>query len=192
MINDIVTVELDDRLRVVVLKVGDYSPAAGAFLLPKGFGIAEVREALLASGQVRAEGDSIRLVEFIGAELLAELISSMLSRFDSPGIPGDELLEVRSILQDFQSGFDSTVEIPLMAIAWLDVTVREDLADEVRGANEVWSKPKFTVETTYHRQRRMTELLKRYSKEPVSRPRIMTPSATSLSRVAEGQQRTVG
>lgn len=180
MINDIVTVELDDRLRVVVLKVGDSTPDTGAFLMREGFEISDVRAALLASGLVRAEGESFRLAEFIGAERLADLVSSMLSRFDSPEVPGEALLEVHSMLQVFLSGSDSTVEIPLMATAWLDVIVREDLADEARSANEVWSKSKLIIEPKFHRDRRMKELVKRFTPR-LARPRIITPSATEMT-----------
>jgi hypothetical protein len=180
MINDILSIEYDPEIRMAFLKIGDVRPDRAAFSLPDGFGPDEVRELLLATGLVRADGEFYRLVQFIRAEHLSEILSEMLAQFDSPGVPCEELLEVQAAVEDYQSGIGSSSDIPLIALAWLDVMVRQDIAEEARSSDEIWSKTKFVVETKAHRDRRMKELLKRYSQQPSLPLRRMTPSCTTL------------
>jgi hypothetical protein len=124
MINDILSIEYDAELRMAFLKIGDLRPDTAAFSLADGFGPNDVREALLATGSVRPDGDFYRLIQFIRAEHLSEILSEMLAQFDAPSVPREELLEVQAAVEDYQSGIGSSCGIPLMALAWLDVMVR--------------------------------------------------------------------
>jgi hypothetical protein len=117
LINDILSIEYDAELRMAFLKIGDLRPDTGALSLPDGFGPDEVHEALLATGRLRTDGESYRLVEFTRAEHLSEILSEMLAQFDAPGVPREELLDVQAAVEDYQSGIGSSCEIPLMALA---------------------------------------------------------------------------
>lgn len=189
MINDELTIEFDARLHLARLRIGGNRPDVAAVVLPHGFELEDIREALLASNYVRESGETFRLAEHVGAEYLSEMVSAMLAQFDSPGVPGDSLLQLQTIVDDYQSGTGSSVDVPWMAIAWLDFVVRQDIAEESRDSDEIWSKPKFVVDTKSHKERRLAQLVKRFS--PASAPlRRMTPSSTKLPAEHSSQSAT--
>src|SRR5688572_18321195 len=104
MINDELTIEFDARLRLARLRIGGNRSDVAAVVLPHGFELHDIREALLATNYVREAGDVFRLAEHVRAEHLSEMVSAMLAQFDSPGVPGDALLQLQIIVDDYQSG----------------------------------------------------------------------------------------
>lgn len=189
MINDELTIEFDARLHLARLRIGGHRSDMATVIPPHGFELEDIRAALLATNYVRESGGTFRLAEHISAEHLSEMVSAMLGQFDAPGVPGNALLQLQAIVDDYKSGTGSNVEIPWMAIAWLDFVVRQDIAEESRDSDEIWSKPKFVVDSKGHKERRLAQLVKRFS--PATAPlRRMTPSSTQLPTEHSAQSAT--
>jgi hypothetical protein len=180
MINDELLIDFEESTQLARLANGSNKADKGLIIVPSGFTLTDLHEALLATGYVRDIGNSLRLGDLISADQLADMVSGMLGLFAAPGVPTNGLLEVQTAVEDFQSGVESNASIPLMAIAWLDYIVRQDIADESRNSAEIWSKNKYVVETKAHKDLRIKQLVARYSRSTSAGIRRMTPSAISL------------
>ncbi len=105
--------------------------------LRAGFELQHVREALLATGLVQ-RGDRLLLISDDPDLQLGALVEQIFSYFELPERP-------RVTVQQVQAAVHVLVEpraadpIPLWAYAWLDISVREELADSARAASRIWS-----------------------------------------------------
>jgi len=163
MLADKLTLMYDAPFRLAVLQLASVPPQQGSLLLREGFSIEFLREALLATGWVRSDGDQFRLTSHVRTEFLCDVLSDMLNLFDAPDQPSRELRDVAAAVANYQIELGSAIDVPLLALAWLDAMVREDIADEARSALRTWSKESIPVECQAHRERRMKELLQRYA-----------------------------
>ena len=187
MLDDKLTLIYDESFRLAVFQLAAVPQQQGSLLLREGFSVEFLREAILATGWVRPEGDNFRLTSQVRIEFLCDVVADMLQLFDKPDEPGRELREIEVAVAAYQVSVGSTVNIPVLALAWLDAIVREDLADEARSAVRVWSEENIAVECEAHRQRRMKELVQRYAAAENVELRLAPSSAT---RMREGQAKS--
>jgi hypothetical protein len=104
------------------------------------------------------------MVSDIRCEPLRIVVEEMMYRyFTASGVPTLELLTVRSALADYAPEHSGIDDIPLLACAWLDVMVRDDIADAARSVKTVWSNRTITIDGESHCERRAKELLARFS-----------------------------
>jgi hypothetical protein len=180
MRGDPLKLEQDPDEPVVWLVAG--SPACGGqdrgqVQLRDGFEVQQVRAALLATDSVDEQQGTLRLTEPTSCAALAELAERMLDYFETPTQPRPRLQEVQSAVEQQTSRPGDAM--PLMALAWLDIIVREDLADVARGAAGIWTDRQLLIETEPHCHRRLEEVRQRYARRAALR---MAPSARARHR----------
>ncbi len=178
MLDDKLTLIYDEPYRLAVLQLASAPAQQGSLLLREGFPLEFLREAILATGWVRADGQQFRLTSQVRVEFLCDVLADMLQLFDTPDQPSRELREVAAAVAEYQVEVGAAIAIPTLAFAWLDAIVREDLADEARSAVRVWSVENIAVECEAHRQRRMKELLQRYAAAEQIATRLAPSAAT--------------
>jgi hypothetical protein len=159
--------------------------------LREGFGIDDVCQAVLATGWVRQlEGGELRLTSDIRCETLRDMVEAVFGYFIEPGVPGIQLREIQSAVSEYDSVFALRRVIPLYAFAWLDVILREDLADEARSANRIWVKSNLALDLARLRDRRVAELVARYS--PQGSAGAIGPLAPSQPTRQPTESRAIG
>jgi hypothetical protein len=144
-----------------------------AFHLPAGFSAGDVRAALLATGWVEERGGELVLVNWLRCEAIGAFVEEMLSYFAGAEEPREELLRVRRAVME-EASPEVIAAIPLWAFAWLDLLVRDDLADAARSVHDVWSQPALSLDVDAIRRERLREMLARY---PVPATNQLAPSA---------------
>ena len=146
--------------------------------LRDGFGIGDVRAAALATGWVRQDGDELHFTNACNSGVfggsLSNLIADMFSYFNAANDPTDELHEVQSAVAEYEGVKESRLDIPPYAYAWLDIMLREVIADQARGSKDIWAKSEGAIELDRAREHWVAALLARYAQ----------PSAGTVSRMA--------
>jgi hypothetical protein len=155
------------------------------FELPPAFSREDVRIALLATGQVSERDAELVLAADGNCRSLSRLMGEMFSYFDSSEQPSAQLREVQAAVSEYGLTPATCPAMPLWALAWLDLVVREDLADDARSREGIWSDPDFVVHVEPHCRRRVDELLRRYNQPVVEVPigRMASSSRTRVSSV---------
>lgn len=150
-------------------------------LLPsEGFQLNQLREALQATDWVAAAGDQLLLHSDRQLAALGQVVGAMFDYYVSPGQPSQRLLRVRDQVNAGQAVRDSGLQFPLFAYAWLDLMVRDDLADEARSAGDVWNCDHVQIDVRRVRDRRVEQLVQRYSAAQTS-PGRLAPSGRRRS-----------
>ncbi|HEV3024135.1 MAG TPA: hypothetical protein VGX76_16780 [Pirellulales bacterium] len=147
--------------------------------LRPGFTVEHVLAAVDATPWVVERHGERRIQGNIGCDRLARAVAQMLSYFDRPDEPSDELLNIRGhVASRFPDTGEDDAEIPLWAYAWLDLVLREDLADVARSAGTLWNLDLLTIDVARLRDERIRELLRRWSAAADGpAEQRMTPSA---------------
>lgn len=180
MLDDKLTLIYDEPFRLAVLQLAAAPPQQGSLLLREGFSVEFLRAALLATGWVRSEGDQFRLTAQVRIEFLCDVLTDMIGLFETAEEPSRELREIEAAVAAYQEQVGSAIAISPLALAWLDVIVREDLADEARSAVRIWDAENIAVECEAHRQRRIKELLQRYAVAETVEVRMAPSAATRI------------
>ncbi len=132
-----------------------------AIWLRDEFTLAHIQAAILATGWASQNDGEYRLSSDIRCEQLCAVVEGMLDLFDAPDIPSRQLQDVQTALQqDVIPPADTNIS--LYALAWLDVMVREDLADAARSETAIWHKSAISIDVEAHCHRRITELMSRF------------------------------
>lgn len=181
MLDDKLTITYDEQFQLATLRLESTPPQQCSLLVREGFSLGNLHDALLATGWARIEEQHYRLDCHVRVDFLADVLSNMLNLFDAPEQPTGELLAVRAAVAEHQRELGSDIAIPDLALAWLDVIVREDIADEARSSEQIWSQANLSVECLSHRQRRIKELLVRYSQPASVELRLAPSTATRLA-----------
>lgn len=146
--------------------------------LRESFNLDDVRGAVLATGWVSQDGDELRFTKAFDNRpfdrTLSDLVEDMFSYFNSPDDLTDELLEVQLAVTEYEGMGEPRLDIPPYAYAWLDIMLREDIADEARSSKNIWAKSEVTIELDRSRAHWIEELLSRYSR----------PASRAISRMA--------
>jgi hypothetical protein len=183
MLDDKLTITYDEQFQLATLRLESTPPQQCSLLLREGFSLANLHEALIATGWARFEEQHYRLDCHVRIDFLADVLSNMLNLFDAPEQASRELLAVRAAVTAQQGDLGSDIAIPDLALAWLDVIVREDIADEARSSEQIWSQSNLSVECLSHRERRIKELLVRYA-QPTGVELRLAPSTATRSAAA--------
>ena len=133
-----------------------------AIWLREQFALEHVQAAILATGRVTQHDGEYRLASDIRCEQLCATVESMLDLFDAPDVPSRQLQIVQTALAEQDLIPSAYGDISLYALAWLDVMVREDLADTARSAADIWTKSEVSIDVEAQCQRRVAELLSRF------------------------------
>jgi hypothetical protein len=158
--HDPIAIELDEDERWVVFRRtrreqrGEF--ARDLIQLPPGFTLPDVLEAALATGLVTRKNSSLFLDARTGCNALAGYIDAMLGYFKAPGKPSPRLSRLAEQIRD---GFEVDDSLPLWGFAWLDLIVREDIADAARENVDPWSADRLELEYATLRDRRVAEVL---------------------------------
>jgi hypothetical protein len=157
--HDPIAIELDEDERWVVFRRtrreqrGDF--ARDLMQLPPGFTLPDVLEAALATGLVVAKNSSLFLDAKTGCNDLARYIDAMLGYFQAPEIPAPRLARVvKQIRRQFEVD-----QLPLWSYAWLDLVVREEIAEAARENVDPWGADRLELEFAALRDRRVGEVL---------------------------------
>lgn len=185
MLDDKLMITYDGQFQLATLRLESSPPQQSSLLLREGFSLANLHEALIATGWARVEERHYRLDCHVRVDFLADVLSNMLNLFDAPESPSRELLAVRTAVAEHQHELGSDIAIPDLALAWLDVIVREDIADEARCSEQIWSQANLSIECLSHRQRRIKELLVRYSQSAGVEMRLAPSTATRSAADAD-------
>jgi hypothetical protein len=158
--HDPIAIELDEDERWVVFRRtareqrGEF--ARDLMQLPPGFTLPDVLEASLATGLVIAKNSGLLLDSKTGCNDLAKSIDAILGCFKAPGKPTPRLARV---VKQIRAGFDVEDSLPLWSYAWLDLVVREDIADAARESVDPWGSDRLELELASLRDRRVAEAL---------------------------------
>ncbi len=129
--------------------------------LHRGYSLADVRSALLATPWVTEAGEELCLDSGISCRALGDFVTEMFAYFDGPHQPGRQLLQVKQAVEQSYLDQESQTAISLWAYAWLDLAVRDDLADDARSLENVWASADVVIHAQTHCRRRVEELLHR-------------------------------
>jgi len=128
-----------------------------------GFSREEIIEAACSSGWVVCEDEVLEVDDEVGCEELANLIERIFDEYyEGPGNPNEWLLRIRDEIDNYLGEHD--LEMPLVAYAWLDLFVREDVADEAR-RTDPWLGDSLSVTLNNKRNRRVEQFAQRYQRE---------------------------
>lgn len=180
MIGDKLTFDYDSDEHTVWLIVTSASGVQQKelILLRDGFGVDDVSEAVMATGWIGQVGDEMQLVQDISCASLRDVVDAMLGYFVQSGVPGIELKEIQSAVSEYDSVHELRGVLSPYAFAWLDIMVRDDLADVARSATRIWSKSKIVIDVARHCDRRVAELVAHYSS--AASPSKIGPLAASM------------
>jgi hypothetical protein len=146
-----------------------------------------VREAILTTGLVGEQQGELVVKDDLSLSVLLNIVGKMLDYFHAAGEPTDELVEVQRVVDRLY--LEEGITLPWLAHAWLDVMVRESLANDVRDAADIWTSPKIKVDAERHCERFVQEALARFGNTTAaSRPR-MSPRANQRG---DREQRETG
>jgi hypothetical protein len=156
--HDPIAIELDDEGKWIVFRRtqreqrGDF--ARGLLELPPRFTLADVYEAALATGLVISRNRELFCSATTGCNALARYTDEMLGYFDRPGRPGTRL---KRILRQLDDHFELEEALEPVRVAWLDVILREDIADAARSEVDPWGTDRLVIELERLRDRRIRE-----------------------------------
>jgi hypothetical protein len=160
----------------VELRTTSGAQATGQYALElrRGFSILDVRAAVLATGWVEEKSDELHLVTWISCLALGDFVQEMFSYFNRADEPREELLRVVEAVEALAPASAPLELIPIWAYAWLDLIVREDLADDARSIADVWPQQTIKLTSEQHCRERAAELIARYT--PSDLRRTLAPS----------------
>ena len=189
MPHDKLIVESCEPLWAVLRVIRDGETADQSWLpLTSDFTVDDVAEALLATGWVQRGADHQLVSAGKSCRALGDVVTELFTYFVRRNEPRAALLRVQEAVAEYESVRELAPRIPLWAYAWLDLVVREDLADEARSAQSVWEQRPLTLRTQEHCDRRVQELVARYA-ETAAKTGRMTPSRRSRSTSVDAANR---
>ncbi len=149
----------------IVLSTSDVSglgPHRALISNNRGFSLEEIQQAACSTEWVVQRDGVVKIDSLTNCTRLAETLERMLEDyFYGSRRPTAELLAIRDEVEAYLSDADQEMSIPLFGYAWLDLSIREHLADAARSADP-WSNDSVEIDVKAYRERRITDLLERY------------------------------
>lgn len=180
-------IDFDDQDGWVTIRRAD-DARGHEFLMPRGFRLADIVRAAMATGWVRdREGGFALDVTKARCQELATIVEEILDYFEGPGQPSARLLKIKSDVDELLDSDVDASAISLEAYAWLDVLLRRDIADEARTVEDLWNREIVEIGIDVIRQRTMQNLAVRMKSQHLSRHK-MAPSHRTR-RDSTGNQR---
>ena len=127
------------------------------------FAPGDLEDVALATGWVQRERDQLRLRSDVSPAQLAEVVEEILTYFDAPDVPCSNVLSVKEAVGEYSIVQESSIEIPLFAYAWVDVCVRDEIADLARNEVDVWAAEQPSVDCESICEKWVENLIDRYS-----------------------------
>lgn len=191
MLSDQLTIGYDDSDGWVTFdKKSPYGNVdTDCFQLRNRFTIDHVHQAVLATGWVERRSEGYAADSNVRCKDLRETVEEMFFYFDGPERPSSRLLQIKEAVGKYSIVQDANLDIPLWAYAWLDLMVRDDIADQARCVEDIWSNRQLVVNLESHCDRHVRELVVRYS-QPVAESSVgdgrMAPSTRERGRTDLG------
>jgi hypothetical protein len=153
--------------------------------LRETFDVQDVRDAILATPWVSCDDADDALVLLPGArcETIRDVVQQMLGYFDAPGVPSPQLIDIKSAVQRFHGETAPEQNLSWYAYAWLDVMVRDDIADQARSAEGIWTLGETVVDVLPHFRRRIEQLFS-WSSQPVTHMSAVRMAGSVSTRAA--------
>ncbi|MHC4404912.1 MAG: hypothetical protein ACYTG0_35140 [Planctomycetota bacterium] len=151
--------------------------SARLFKLPDGFTPHHVLAAAVATGWVFERSGQYWIDSRITCKLLVDYLDEMFEYFKAPGEAGSRLDRVKQQIDDCLADDDDRPALSMWTYAWLDLALRDDVADEARNTDGLWRKPSLTLDLDRHRESRLQEVLRRHAAPPEAREVRMAPSS---------------
>jgi hypothetical protein len=189
--HDPIAIELDEDERWVVFRRtrreqrGEF--ARDLMQLPPGFTLPDVFEAALATGLVVRKKSSLFLEATTGCNALASYIDAMLAYFTAPGKPSRGLAR---IVEQVREGFEVDESLPLWSFAWLDLIVREEIAEAAREQVDPWGADRLKLEFAAIRDRRVTEVVEVHRMRTETEERRLAKSERARGGVRKRKGKT--
>jgi hypothetical protein len=185
--HDPIAIELDEDERWVVFRRtrreqrGEF--ARDLMQLPPGFTLPDVLEAALATGLVVRKNSSLLLEATTGCNAMAGYIDAMLGYFATPRKPSRRLARIANQVREV---FDVDDSLPLWSFAWLDLIVREDIADAAREKVDPWGADRLELEIAALRDRRVAEMMEAHHRGTIGGERL---AKSKRSRTGERKRK---
>lgn len=189
MQGETLTLQFDEADRVVWLLhcAGGLVRDRQSIWLRDAFDVRDVREAILATPWVSCDeaDEALLLLQGARCETVRDVVQQMLAYFDAPGAPSPKLVDVKSAVERFHG--ETGQNLSWYGCAWLDVMVRDDIADEARSAEGIWTLGETVVDVLPHFHRRLEQLLSRSTKW-TSEPSPIRMAGSASTRVARSER----
>jgi hypothetical protein len=131
--------------------------------IPPGFAFDDILAAIDATGWVVEQAGERWIQDHIVCDQLVQTVERMLSYFSRSDAASDELRGIKDEIDAYFADAVDDMQIPLWAYAWLDIVLREDLADAARTAGAPWKDDRLMIDVGQLRDARTRELRLRYS-----------------------------
>jgi hypothetical protein len=171
MVQDRIFIEYDEGTGWVGIRKESRSGLSelDGFQLPPEFSPQDVRESLLATGSVTESTEGLVIVHQTSCQTLRQTVTEMLPYFQAAGQPTKQLLQIKRVVDEFLMARGFSLAVSLWTYAWLDLMVREDLADDARSVQDIWAINEMTLEVEGPRLRRLEEWMLRISEPAATR-----------------------
>ena len=182
---DELIIEADARDGWIALRRtrGESDHARGTIPARRSITREELVAALTATPWAAMHDGRLVVAGDIACRRLAALIDEMLGCFTRSGSPDVRLAQVRSRLA---GDFAAELELDRVSwwhCAWLDVAVREDLADAARSADALWTSDNLSIELVSIRRHRVEQLARLIARsQGKSDPAARRVAASARSR----------
>lgn len=162
------------------------------FRLDNQMNMDDVVAAACATGWVVCHDGRYWVGDSVDCEALSEYVNEMLFYFVRSGEPRKELLRLVDPITRYWNESRQRQALSLWACAYLDLAVREDLAEQTSQVENLWCEPFVELEVERHCRRRVEQLAARYvsiSESARDLPGRMAPSHRARRRNDQEEKR---
>ncbi len=146
---------------VTFRKAGDGKAILG-FKLDDAMNLDDVVAAACATGWVLCDDGRCWVGDSVDCDALSEYVREMLSYFVRSGEPRKELLRLKDPITRYWNENRQRQPLSLWACAYLDLAVREDLAEQTSEVADLWSRPLVELEVERLCRKHVEQLGARY------------------------------
>lgn len=134
--------------------------------IPAAFDDEVILETLVAMEMIARDVTPPRLTSAADVRQLATWLSQTLAYFAGPDEPAPRLWTVIAAVRAEFTAVQRGYNIALEAYAWLDVRLRDELAEEVRAADDLWKEDELRLDLEARRERLVADWLRRFESAP--------------------------
>jgi len=151
---DHLQIEIQGDCAIFLRSEGSGDFRRGVMPWREGFTLEDLHNAIQATGLVVRQNDRFLIDRRTSCSDLANYAEQLFAYFEAPGAPGDRLSEVIARI-DAATGVAEDQRPSSWAYAWLDLTIRETAADQIRGQKDIWASGQVTVDLEAIRDARL-------------------------------------
>ncbi len=146
----------------VTLRKAGASNAILGFKLDQQMNMDDVVAAACATGWVACCDGRCWVDDSVDCDVLSDYVRDMLSYFVRSDEPRKELLRLKDPITRYWNKSRHRQALSLWACAYLDLAVREDLAEQTSEVDDLWSRPLVELEVERLCRRQVEQLGARY------------------------------